>query len=90
MEMYNETFMEFFKNHKESDFKIETSPMVDNVYYKHYIFDDGAIWYERTDYVVEKATAECKGIQFTVDVKLQRTEYFSSDDAKSRYFYCKA
>lgn len=81
----------FFRKHKH-DFKIETSQMDSyGRYHKEYIFKDGAIWYEsysRVEEVVETTTRIHE-----VEVKLEntveffRTEFWSTDDAESGYYY---
>lgn len=81
----------FFRKHKH-DFQTYTSPLNEyNVYYKDYVFADGAHWYERMGPTFETASAsvEVNGITVEIkqDIKLFETEYFSSDDANSKKYY---
>lgn len=92
-EEYNEAKTAFISKHsKKSDWRVETSPMDQyGVYYKTYIFENGAIWYERMAPVWRKAEAEVEveGIKIKIekDVKLLETEFWNSDNATSRKYY---
>lgn len=81
-----------FINKHDCDYQIITEDLDQyGTYRKTYIFDDGAEMYEVNDIVTEsqEITFKVKGIKFTktVDVKLNRTELWNSDDAKSVFFY---
>lgn len=81
----------FIEKHN-CDWTVETSPMDEyGVYYKHYIFEDGAIWYERMApvYRSKEVEFEVEGLTFkkTVEVKLFETEFFNSDRATSYKYY---
>ena len=84
-EMENE-FVEFARKHN-NDFKVATSPLVDNYYVKNYYFSDGAQWYECNDIVVEPIEAKVHGIKVVALVKMTRCEYWNTDDSKSKYVY---
>ena len=85
-ETYMNEKLAFLKKH--SDWHIETSPMDEyGRYYKHYICEDDAVWCEEMTPTYEKTTVEIKLVKVDVEVKMLRTEYYSSDDAKSRFYY---
>lgn len=84
---YSSNKQAFLERHNY-EYRIETSSMNEyGVYHKEYICDDGAIFYEVMGPVYEKVTTEVHKVTITVDVKLFRTEYYSSDDAESKYYY---
>ena len=90
---YNEERINFFKKHnKGNGYKTETSPMDEyGVYYKTYVFDDKAIWYERMapvwrTVVLEGEVAGVK-IKQEAEVKLFEVEYFNTDNATSKKYY---
>ena len=77
----------FFKKHK-NDFEVQTSPMDEcGVYHKEYVFTDGAIWYEVMSPEYVKQEVEIKLCKVTVEVKMFRTEFWSSDDSVSKFYY---
>lgn len=79
--------LNFFKAHK-NDFECNTSPMDQyGRYWKAYIFKDGAVWNEAmsTEYVQQEV--EIKSYKVTVEVKMFRTEFWSTDNASSKYYY---
>lgn len=84
-EMENE-FVEFARKH-DNDFKVVTSPMVDNYYRKNYYFADGSEWIECNDIVIENVEAEIHGIKVVASVKMTRCEYWNTDDSRSKYVY---
>lgn len=76
----------FLRKHELKD--VITSQMDEyGVYHKEYICEDGAIWYEVMSPVYEKDTVEIKRVQVEVEVKMLRTEYWSSDNAESKFYY---
>ena len=84
---YNAEKMEFFNNHK-NDFKCDTSSMDQyGRYWKTYVFEDGAIWYEAlsTEYIQQEIEVKC--CKVNVEIKMFRTEFWSTDDSKSKYYY---
>ena len=77
-----------FFNKYNNDFEVQTSQMDSyGSYSKTYIFSDNAIWYEVMTPTYEQATVEIKKVMVKVEVKMLRTEYFSTDDAHSKYYY---
>ena len=90
-----ETYMndkKAFLNKHHNDWEVTTSPMNEyGCYYKWYVCKDGAIWYESMSPEYESTEVEVEikmvKVKTTVEVKMLRTEYFSSDDAKSNYYY---
>ena len=77
----------FFERH-DYDYQVETSPMDEyGVYHKEYICSDGAIWYERMSPEWVSETVEIKHATVKVEVKMFRTEFWSTDNAESKYYY---
>lgn len=77
----------FLRRHA-GDFVVETSPMDEyGVYHKEYICSDGAIWYERMSPEWVSETVEIKHATVKVEVKMFRTEFWSTDNAESKYYY---
>ncbi len=92
------TFAEFdreytafaIKHNKKAERK-EYTEMTDGVIRKMVCWEDGATWYEVTETnYSEQVEVEVHGITMTVTLPLRRTEYWSTDDSKSKYFYEKA
>lgn len=85
--IYNEDKELFFKKH-DNDFTVDTTPMTEyGTYNKTYSFTDGAMWCECMSPVVEKTTVEVHGVMIPVTVKLQKIEYWSTDNGSSRFYY---
>lgn len=83
---YLESKTAFFQKHNY-DYKLNTSGMDEyGRYYKDYIFEDGATWYEAMTPTYEKETVTIRRVQVEVEVKMLRTEYWSNDHA-SKYYY---
>ena len=84
---YNELKRDFFRKH-HNDFKVDTGMLNEyDGWNKTYIFLDGAIWYEVYTKVVETVEAEAHYCKVRMDVSFLKTEFWSSDDARSRYYY---
>ena len=87
-EKYTADKKAFLKKHGKEDWKVETSPMDEyGRYYKTYICGDGAVFNEEMYPTYETGEAEIRGIKVKVEVKMMRIEYYSTDDAESRYYY---
>ncbi len=88
---YDEYFKEltaFCKKHNaKAECKVETGPMTDNRYYKNYMYSDGHNWSEVTELVIETVKVEVHGIVVTTEVSFWKTEYYSSENGASKYFY---
>lgn len=83
---YNEDKNNFFKKHN-NDFKCETSPMDEyGRYWKTYVFEDGAVWYEAMSPEFVSYEVEVKLVKITEQVKMLRTEYWSSEFG-SKFYY---
>lgn len=77
----------FFAKHKH-DFRVDTSSMDSyGRWYKDYIFADGSNWHEDYYPTWEEGIAIVHDVEVPVEVKMLRTEYYSTDDATSRYVY---
>lgn len=87
---YNSDKKRFFNKHK-NNFYVETSSVINGTWHKEYIFMDGAVWYEVYSAAYEdvKLIGTSHGVQITRNetVKFFRTEYYSTDDATSKYLY---
>lgn len=93
-EEYTKTKKAFIAKHsKIADWKVNTSSLNKyNVYHKEYVFEDGAVFYERMAPVWKKAEAEVEVVPGVVvwiekDVKLLETEFWSTDNAESYVYY---
>lgn len=80
----------FLKKHP--DWTVDTSSMDEyGRYSKQYMSTDGAIFTEEMYPCWETAEAEVElhGVKVTLkdDIKMMRTEYYSTDDSESRYYY---
>lgn len=89
---YDNEKQSFIKKHSQTNWKIETSSMDEyGRYHKEYVFEDGAIWYEVMSPEWFKMDVEveinfCK-VKRTIEVKMFRTEFWSTDDSHSKYYY---
>lgn len=82
----------FIERHRESDWRIDTSPMDRNgTYVKTYIFEDGAVLWEVNRHITEKVEVETfvHGVRVLVsgEVELEETESWNTDDARIVKFY---
>lgn len=83
---YEQERKAFFEKH-DYDYRVETSQMDEyGRYYKTYMFEDGAVWYEAMSPTFEKVEVEVQLVKVTVEVKMLRTEYWSTE-TKSKYYY---
>lgn len=89
-ETYRADKESFLKKHP--DWTVDTSSMDEyGRYYKTYTGADGAIFTEEMypTYETAEAEVELHGVKVTLSesVKFMRTEYYSTDDSESRYYY---
>lgn len=83
---YEQEKRAFFEKHKY-DYRVETSQMDEyGRYQKTYMFEDGATWYELMSPTTEHVEVEVRLVSVTVEVKMLRTEYWSTE-TKSKYYY---
>lgn len=83
---YESEKVAFLKKHSWID--CSTSPMDEyGRYHKEYICEDGSIWYEVMGPEMVSEVVEIKKAQVKVEVKMFRTEFWSSDDSSSKYYY---
>ena len=86
-EQYSNEKKDFFNKH-DNDFRCETSSMDEyGRYYKTYIFTDDAIWYEVMGPTYETVEVEVKMVKMNIEVKMFRTEFWNTDDSKSKYYF---
>ena len=78
------------KHNRKAECKVYTSPMENNRYHKEYCWSDGHQWCEVIELVTETVEAEAHGINFNVEVELYRTEFWSTEDSRSKYLYERA
>ena len=88
-EEYRKDLNSFVDKHsRKYDYKVYTSPFENNQYHKNYCFEDGATFTEINEmHVIETVEIEVHGLKFNVNVHLIRHEYWSTDDASSKYWY---
>lgn len=84
---YQNDLRSFYNKHL--NVKVHTSSFENNEYYKTYISEDGAVFTEVNMNITEVAHATIHGLIFEVPVQLMRTEYWSTDNSKSRFVYSK-
>lgn len=85
-EKYNKEKIKFFRKHKSCTEL--TSPMsADCSYHKEYVFEDGAVWYEVMSIENVPVEVEVKFCKVRQNIKMFRTEFWSSDDSISKYYY---
>lgn len=87
-ESYMKEKVKFIRKHnKKSECSVFTSPMENNRYHKEYCWNDGHEWIEITELIEEKANVRVHGILITVPVKFWKTEFWSTENPKSKYLY---
>lgn len=74
----------FLREH--GDWKVETSPMIEDSYHKTYICEDGHCWYEYSRPIYADTIVEVRGVRVETQVRLLETEAWSTED-KSMYYY---
>lgn len=92
------TFAEFDKEytafaikHNRKAERREYTDLVDGLIRKMVCWSDGATWWEITETnYSEEVEIEVHGIKVTVNVPLRKTEYWSTEDSESKYFYERA
>ena len=87
---YQEDLIAFCQKHnKKAECRVETSPFENNQYHKNYLYSDGATFTEINEIVYEEVEIEVHGIKVKTTVELFRTEYYSTDNSKSKFVYQK-
>lgn len=85
---YQADLQKFLRKHGTKGWEVQTSLMDQyGVYHKEYICADGGIFYEVNGPEYAKETITVKMVTVEVEIKLFRTEYWSSDNASSKYHY---
>lgn len=87
---YKKALNDFYLKHQKRghEIHIKTSRLQSNMYTKEYISTDGSIFTEvNSTNLIEDVPVSIHGLHFTVPVKFFRTEFYSTDDSKSKYFY---
>lgn len=86
IKVYNEEKREFFQKH-DNDFSCDTSSMDEyGRYWKTYMFEDGAIWYEAMSPEYVDYEVEVKLVKIHETIKMFRTEFWSTE-SNSKYYY---
>lgn len=84
---YNAQKKAFLSKHKGLK-RTDTSPMDEyDSYHKEYICEDNAVWYEVMSPYYKTLQLEVNKCNITVEVKLFQTEFWDTDNSKSRYYY---
>ena len=86
MNTYEQEKQTFFKRHGGLK-EVYTSEMVNDTYRKIYETEDGKYLHEVNRPIYEKVSVVVHGVTIETDVKLFCTEYWDTDNAKSRYHY---
>lgn len=85
---YQKDLQEFCQRHNQkAECRVYTSPMENDSYHKEYCYSDGATFYEINDIVYDEAKITMHGLEIKVPIAFYRTEYFSTDNGKSKFFY---
>lgn len=89
---YAELKVKFIKKHEKYDWRVETSALNEyGEYYKYYIFNDGAVWYEKMSPVYRmvhfKQEVEKIIVHKIYEIKLLEVEFFNTDNAESKKYY---
>lgn len=79
--------MEFANRHVENGFCRVHTKTYGEGFRKEFQLQDGARWYEITMPVTEEISAETHGIAVKANVKLWRTQYWSSENEEIKCFY---
>ena len=88
---FDKEYTAFARKHNAKAERYEFSSLRDNTIHKTVSWSDGAIWWEITECeYFEQVEVIVHGIEMTVSVPLRRTEYWSTEDPESKYFYQKA
>lgn len=83
---YNDIKKLFFRKHN-NDFQCETEGSSAEYYRKTYIFEDHSIWYEVMQKKTIIAQAKYYNIEFPTEVEVMETEFWSTDNSESKYYY---
>ena len=83
---YMEEKLSFFKKH-DNDYTVDTTPMDElGQYWKTYTFTDGAQWFEAMSPEYVSQEIEVKLVKVNVEVKMFRTEFWSTETG-SKFYY---
>lgn len=83
---YEKEKKDFFKKHG-NEFDTYTSALDEyDSYFKEYIFRDNAIWYEAMRPTYESVEVEIKKCKINIEVKMLRTEFWSTE-SQSKFYY---
>ena len=83
---YTEDKKLFFEKHNYN-YTLDTSSMDEfGRYTKTYMFEDGSVWYEVMSPTLESTEVEIRFVKIKVEVKMLRTEYWSSESS-SKFYY---
>lgn len=83
---YNDEKQAFFRKHK-NDYELETQGGSAEYYRKTYAFKDKAVWYEVMMKQTVSERVEVYKCNVNVELDMLQTEYWSSDDSKSKFYY---
>lgn len=88
-EEYTRDLQRFINKHsKKYDCRVYTSTLYHGQYHKEYCFENGATFYEINDLDYwEKVEIVVHGIKMETTVQMIKHEYYSTDDATSKYWY---
>ena len=88
---YNEYKRAFIARHSACNWRVVTSPMVDDTYVKNYIFEDGAVLSEINSieslHIPAAVDINDRAAHLLQDRPIFVTECFNTDDPKSYKWY---
>ena len=88
---FDREYTAFAIKHNKKAERFEETRMDNGVIHKIVSWSDGATWWEitETEYS-EEVEIEVRGVKVKVNVPLRKTEYWSTESGKSKYFFEKA
>ena len=85
-EDYQNIKKDFYQKHGEPK---EYTSNENSIHLKTVVFDDGAEWYEKNELVQEEINGEKHGVPYSFLLFLNKLEFWSTDDSKSKFVYSK-
>lgn len=85
MKEFYDAQAEFMRKHPIA--KIETGPLNQNAYSKHYLAEDGAEMWEQGRIISEIVEVEVHGVECQAHVEIWETECWSTDDTPDMYLF---
>lgn len=88
---FDKEYTAFARKHNAKAERKEYTQMGNGVIRKMVCWSDGATWWEVTETEhAEDVEIEVHGVKMTVTVPMRKTEYWSTENGKSKHFYERA